>query len=245
MNYIILYDGSFNNLLITIKYLFTNNIKPINIVKEDNFKGSLTEYPFKPEINEFDKLNIPDKNIFKIIYYIYLSNNKNKELVIYFFLLNYYVYKNDILKHRNLKCVNMALAISHKVSREAHLLKGFTRFKLINNEYLYAKIKPVNDILELLSGHFAKRLKNEYWIIEDEGRNIVSIYNKDKFYIIDRCDIKLNLDNTDNVWEDLWIVFFKTISIKSRENKRCQMSFMPKKYWQNIIEMESIYEECN
>ena len=52
MNYIILYDGSFNNLLITIKYLFTNNIKPINIVKEDNFKGSLTEYPFKPEINE-------------------------------------------------------------------------------------------------------------------------------------------------------------------------------------------------
>ena len=62
---------------------------------------------------------------------------------------------------------------------------------------------------------------------------------------IDRCDIKLNLDNTDNVWEDLWKVFFKTISIKSRENKRCQMSFMPKKYWQNIIEMESIYEECN
>ena len=110
---------------------------------------------------------------------------------------------------------------------------------------MYAKIKPDNDILELLSGHFAKRLKNEYWIIEDEGRNIVSIYNKDKFYIIDRCDIKLNLDNTDNVWEDLWIVFFKTISIKSRENKRCQMSFMPKKYWQNIIEMESIYEECN
>ena len=113
------------------------------------------------------------------------------------------------------------------------------------NITVYEKINPDNDILELLSIHFAKRLKNEYWIIEDEGRKIVSIYNKDKFYIIDRCDIKLNLDNTDNVWEDLWIVFFKTIGIKSRENKRCQMSFMPKKYWQNIVEMESIYEECN
>ena len=245
MNYIILYDGSLNNLLLTIKYLFKNNIKPINIISEDKFNGSLTEYPFKPDINKLDKLNIPDKNIFKIIYYIYLSNNINKELVIYFFLLNYYIYKNDLLKYRNLKCVNMALSISHKVSRETHLFKGFIRFKSINNTYLYAKIKPDNNILELLSLHFAKRLKNEYWIIEDEGRKIVSIYNKDKFYIIDRCDIKLNLDNADNVWEDLWIVFFKTISIKSRKNKRCQMSFMPKKYWQNIIEMESIYEKCN
>lgn len=238
MNYIVLYDGSFNNLLITIKYLFTWHIKPVNITNEEGFKETLTEYSFKPNIKENDKLNIKNKNIYKIVYYIYLSNDKYKELVIYYFLLNYYIYNDEILKHRNLKCVNKALSISHKVSREIHLFKGFTRFSLINNEYLYAKIKPDNDILELLSIHFAKRIKNEYWIIEDEGRNIVSIYNKDNFFIINKSYIKLNLDNTDNIWEDLWKIFFKTIGIKERENKRCQMLFMPKKYWQNIIEMD-------
>ena len=94
-----------------------------------------------------------------------------------------------------------------------------------------------------ITGKLNRQDKNNKFGLDNKV--YVSIYNKDKFFIIDRCDIKLNLDNTDNVWEDLWIVFFKTIGIKSRENKRCQMSFMPKKYWQNIIEMESIYEECN
>ena len=38
---------------------------------------------------------------------------------------------------------------------------------------------------------------------------------------------------------------FKTIAIKERENKKCQMSFMPKKYWHNIIEMEDYNAKSN
>ena len=32
-------------------------------------------------------------------------------------------------------------------------------------------------------------------------------------------------------------MFFKTISIKERKNPRCQMQFMPKKYWKNLLEV--------
>ena len=38
--------------------------------------------------------------------------------------------------------------------------------------------------------------------------------------------------------EELWRVFFQTIAIKERKNLRCQQSFMPKKYWQDMLEME-------
>ena len=38
---------------------------------------------------------------------------------------------------------------------------------------------------------------------------------------------------------------FKTIGIESRKNRRCQMNFMPKKYWKYIIEMEDAYEKDN
>lgn len=33
-------------------------------------------------------------------------------------------------------------------------------------------------------------------------------------------------------------LFFKTIGINERKNKKVQINFMPKKYWEYIIEME-------
>lgn len=237
MNYVILYDGSLNNLLATIKYLFKEKIKPINIVDENLYVPNLLDYSLKPNIN-VDLLEINNKSVFKIIYYVYLSNYEKKELLIYYFLLNYYIYKNNIFNYRNLSCVNKAIEIEHKVSRESHLLKGFIRFRLINDKFLYTKINPDNNIIELLSIHFAKRLKNEYWIIEDASHNIVSIYDKKKYYLIDKNDIEINFDDNDVYWGDLWKQFFKTIAIKERENRRCQMNFMPKKYWKNMLEMD-------
>ena len=72
---------------------------------------------------------------------------------------------------RNLKCVDASLKISKYVSNENHKLKGFLRFQELENHILYAEISPTNNVLELLSIHFKKRLKNEYWIIKDVGRN--------------------------------------------------------------------------
>ena len=119
---------------------------------------------------------------------------------------------------------------------------------MVNNKFLFAKIKPDNYILELLSQHFSKRLKNELWIIKDEKHNILSIYDKKNFYIVNAKDLQLlelnNIEKNEK-WEKLWKTFFNCIAIKERENRRCQMSFMPKKYWSNIIEMEGNDEKNN
>ena len=90
MNYIILYNGSLDNLLSTIKYLFKEKIKPINIVNEIEYVPNLLDYSLKPDIKD-DVLEINNKKVFKIIYYIYLSNYVKKELLIYYFLLNYFL----------------------------------------------------------------------------------------------------------------------------------------------------------
>lgn len=118
---------------------------------------------------------------------------------------------------------------------------------MIDDRFLYAEISPDNNILELLSKHFQKRLKNELWIIKDTNRNILSIYDTKKYHIISSENIKLLAleNNNDNTYENLWCTFFKTIAIKERENKKCQMSFMPKKYWHNIIEMEDYNAKNN
>ena len=37
-------------------------------------------------------------------------------------------------------------------------------------------------------------------------------------------------------YQNLWKLFFNTIAIKERTNPRCQMEYMPKKYWNDLIE---------
>ena len=248
MNKAYLYDGSFPSLLNLINKLLELNSRPLNIYKEEDYQPSLLEEAVKLELKDaFDinKIKV-SKNILKTVYYVYLSNESNKELIIYYFLLNAIKYQDKIFTMRNLKCVNSALKLAKHVSNECHKLKGFVRFKEMNNHVLYAEIAPVSDVLELLSRHFAKRLTNEYWIIKDVGRNLYSIYDTKKYYIIsgENINIKeIKMSIEEQEVENLWLAFFKTIGIEARKNKRCQMNFMPKKYWKYIIEMEDAYEK--
>ena len=252
-NYIIIYDGTFINLLTTIKYLLQANIKPQKIVIEGTYSPSLFETIIKPNIDNdptfITKITkSSSKEVLKLITYTFLSNVQNKELVLYYLILNTFIYKDKIIYQRNLNCVNTALKLAHRVSSENHKMKGFTRFKVINNKFLYTEISPDNNILDLLSKHFQKRLKNELWIIKDTNRNILSIYDLNTCHIDSGENIKLlALENNknDNYYENLWCIFFKTIAIKERKNQKCQMSFMPKKYWHNIIEMEDYNAKSN
>ena len=243
MNKVYIYDNTFYSLISLINYLVKNNIKVDNI-KNNTYMPSLFE--------EIININIPLNNkeinyfktkysyIFKVMYYLFLSEDINKELIIYYLYLNTLKYKNNTLNMRNLKCVNASLKISSYVSREAHKLKGFIRFSKLNNEVLYAKINPTSNVIELLSNHFKKRLKNEYWIIHDTKRDLLSIYTQKDYYIIDAKKVKLNLEKDYDIYEDLWCTFYDTIGIKERKNSKCRMNFMPKKYWENIIEMRNI-----
>jgi len=252
MNNIYIYKNNFISLLNLIKLLINNNIKPNNI-KDEYYNPTLLDniITLTIENNELiinEYISNIGKNIFNIIYYVYLSNDLNKELVIFYFYKNALKYKNNILNMRNLKCVNYALKISKYVSRESHKFKGFTRFKELNNNVLYAEIEPTNNIIFLLSKHFKNRLKNEYWIINDKKRNIISLYNRNNFYILDGIDYKLiniKYSTNEELFQNLWKSFYKTIGIESRKNDRCRMNFMPKKYWKYIIEMDDVYEKSN
>ncbi len=249
-NKIYLYDGTFSTLMDLITQLLAFKTKPLNICNQNNYLPSLLDETIELKLdNNFDISKIKvTKKILKTIYYVYLSTDEHKELIIYYFLLNGLKYQDKIFTMRNLKCVNSTLKIAKYVSNENHKLKGFLRFQELENHILYAEISPTNNVLELLSIHFMKRLKNEYWIIKDVGRNTYSFYDKQKYYII--ADENINLKTLGAIEkekevENLWVTFFNTIGIKERKNNRCQMNFMPKKYWKYIIEMEGAYEKSN
>lgn len=250
MNRVYIYNGSFNELLNLIAYLLKSQIKPDNI-HDETYNANLFDYvinldlPNKKDIiskfhDYFGSYNM------HLVYYVYLSSVQNKELIIFYYLLNYFKYRENLPKMRNLKCVSEVLRISKQVGNEAHRFKGFLRFKELKNHVLYATIAPDNNILEIISCHFQKRLKNEYWLIKDEKRQIISVYNKKNFYIVSTNDFNLKdlaLDDKEKEIEKLWVTFYNTIFIKERKNERCRMNFMPKKYWHNILEMSDNDEE--
>lgn len=241
-----LYDGTFINLLSLINKLIDDKVKPFNIKSELSYEFNLIDETYKMDIKNDNKcfsqiINKISFDAFKMLYYVFLSTDENKELIIYYFILNGYKYGKRIIYLRNLKCVTKVLKISKYVSRENHRLKGFVRFKEYQNNFLYATISPTNNVLELLASHFAKRLNTCPWIINDTSRGICAINKDNKIYIIENNNIdisKFEISDNQQDFETLWKTFFETVAIKERTNRRCQMNFMPKKYWKNIIEME-------
>lgn len=250
MNKVFIYEETWENLLALLFFLFQNNIVPDQIKEKNSYESSLLDEEIDPVINKQISQQEWNRRIGKenmqLVKYVYKTENKNKELIIYYYLKNVLKYHEKTKYHRNLKCVNETLRLAKKVTHECHKVKGFLRFQETNANFLYAKMAFENDILDLLASHFQKRLSNEYWAIHDLKRQKIAFYTKKKVVIICERDIlNLNIEASEKERkiENLWKTFFKTIAIKERENKKCQQSFMPKKYWQYMIEMEEEYEK--
>ena len=243
-NLIYFYDGSFIQLLNLINYLLHQKTLPLNI----------KDYTYQP--NLFEKtinLKIPmDEDIiskiikafglkiFNCFYYLYLANCEDKEKLTFYFWLYSLKYGNKIFNLRNITPINEALKVMKYVSNENHKWKGFLRFQELKNKVLYAKMAPENNVLPLLVKHFQRRLKNEYWLIEDEKRQMMAFYNRKNvtFMATDDLMIEKILSTEEENIETLWKKFYQTIGIKERRNDRCRRNFMPKKYWQYIIEVK-------
>lgn len=241
MNRVYLYDGNYYSLINLIIELLKSKIKPINIKCDNNYEMNLLDEVVFLKVdnnyNFFDKMPISIK---RATYYLFLSDQKDKELLIYEFLKSAFKYKENVFRYRNIDSVNETLKVIKYVGSEAHKYKGFLRFKCINNKFYFGEIEPNNNIIGILVHHFKKRM-NDPWIIHDVKRNIYAIYDLKKVtYLSEKDILKMNLkiDSTEENFEDLWKTFFKTISIKERKNLKCQMNFMPKRYWSHMLEME-------
>lgn len=245
MNDIYIYNNSFNSLIALIVELVKLKIIPGNI-KNTNYEKTLLDNLIKIEIED-ENNNISQikkyltRRVISSIYYVFLSDAKDRELLIYNFLRYAIKYRDEVYHYRKIACINDTIKICKTVGGEAHKLKGFLRFREMENNFLYGEITPTNNVISILANHFKKRLAREIWIIKDKKRKIYAIYDTKNIYYLTDKDIEklnLNINNKELFIEDLWKTFHKTIAIKERKNLKCQRNFMPKKYWKDMLEME-------
>lgn len=129
--------------------------------------------------------------------------------------------------------------LSRSVGGEAHMFKGFVRFKELADKTLYARIEPDHNILPLLTGHFRDRLGEFSWIIHDARRGRAALYLKGRLIYAPLTQAKaLEFDGKEAAVQELWRHFFKTAAIKERTNPRLQRQNVPLKYRKNLTEFD-------
>lgn len=244
INKTFLYDGTFDGFLTIVFDCYSTKTLPQKIENDQTYHNNFLDNTiFIPA--DYEKSERIFKGIEKNIcydalsnsYYAFLSNEKDKEINILKYLCDGFDIGPKINTMLTISYVYKVIAMKRKSCSECHKLKGLLRFIEIGNNLFYASIHPDNNIIEILGHHFIKRLPSQNFIIHDKNRNLGFLYNGKTYQIQEIPKFYLpDISEKEQTYQNLWKCFFKSVTIEERTNRKCQMQFMPKKYWKDLIE---------
>ncbi len=129
-----------------------------------------------------------------------------------------------------------ATDIIDRVKTEAHRFTGFLRFMETEQGVLYAPYAPDNDITDLITPHFTRRLKNERFVIHDTVRKYATIYDGKNWISAEVGEAQIYLSQYEKVFENLWKKYYDSVNISSREHLKQMKGYMPVRYWKFLPE---------
>ena len=246
---IYLYDGSFEGLLTAIFESIYKKEIPLEIKEDKNIqRGFLIEY--ENIVTDLKKSERISDSICKFIshsawrnlYYTYLSDEEDRGKLCLDYIKAGYYFGKSVDEHLDVDIILKVTNLVKRVENEAHLYKGFVRFKELDNGIYYSEIEPKCNILPVISKHFKERLPNIPWMIHDIKRKLCLVYNGKSCYITDTDFIpEVKCSKKEIYYQNLWKEFYKEIEIKERHNERCRMTHMPKRFWRKLTEMQQIF----
>ena len=128
-------------------------------------------------------------------------------------------------------------AVRH-LEEEAHLLTGFVRFSELDG-VLAGEISPKNRVLPLLRPHFCGRYPQEQFLLYDKTHQEALIHVPGRWSILPMEEFQMGRAGAEELqYRRMWRKFYDTIAIEGRENPRCRMTHMPKRYWDNMTEFQ-------
>ena len=122
----------------------------------------------------------------------------------------------------------------------------FTRFqKTIDGTY-FAALEPIYNVLPLVIGHFQNRFADQCWLLYDIKREYGYYYNRQKVdevrfetkgthLLTGKLDQQLMAED-EQLFQQLWRTYFKTIAIKERINPKLHRQNLPVRFWKYLTE---------
>jgi probable DNA metabolism protein len=237
------YDGSFDGFLCCVFESVYSGELPFAILREEDAPPVLMDTRFiaaNPGKAERVRASIPLKisgRALALVTTVFCSCLAEKELRILEFLLRAYREGGKLCAMPGEAVTAPLLNAEKHLLGEAHLLKGFVRFSDVGGA-LVAAITPKNEVLPFIARHFVLRYRDEQFMILDKTHKAALVYRGGRAEILQIDHVTFPaLPENETRCQALWKRFYDTIAIESRENPRCRMTHMPKRYWVNMPEL--------
>lgn len=181
-----------------------------------------------------------DRRAQELVETVFLSCLPDKELPLLRFLLMGFRDGRVALRRLDHPDVATLMKAENHLLHEAHVLTGFVRFSDVEGR-LIATIRPKNFVLPFLAEHFAMRLSEEVFLIYDRTNRAALMHEGGRVQIVPMEEPPaFEADSEERMYRMLWKQFYNTVSIKSRENHRCRMNHLPKRFWSEMTEMREM-----
>lgn len=240
-----LYDGSFEGFLTALHRTYTHKTMPEKLTQDkstlsllDESETITTDGEIDQKVSKRIKEHFP-KKIQQRIYHVFLCDDQpfERDLLLYLRL----GFKDiRLLDHLSHPVVYKVEQYQKRVLSTVHLMYGFTRFEMIEDGMLYAKIAPPRNVLPLIGNHFVKRLGNEKFIIHDTQRGWITVWDGKSLKMHEVLGVDAPaLHEEEQKYQNLWRTFFDTVAIESRENYKVQRNFVPLLYREFMTEFQN------
>lgn len=130
--------------------------------------------------------------------------------------------------------------LARRVSHEVHKFKGFARFQEVAAGFLYARIEPEGDVVELLAPHFVERVGDRPWMIHDVRRSTAVLYDLHSWQLIRGVELHAEPEfaEAEHEYAALWQRYFQRHAIAERHNPGLQQKHVPLRYRKYLTEFE-------
>lgn len=230
---ILVYDKTFEGFLSLVYEVYYSKLK-IEDIKKQMPQTLFLDDIIKIDYDEKKSLKVLEalkqkfkKQHFETILNIFMCDENDFELdLLNFIILGFKDQKQ--LDNINNSCVFNIQNLQKELFMVNHKMTGFLRFEELEDGTLYAKLDTRFNLVYFLGKHFLKRFNNQKYIIHDIKRQLAFIKNDSFLGVqnISSFDVPI-LSKDEQKFKKLWKVFFDSVSISSRENKKLQQQFVP------------------
>jgi probable DNA metabolism protein len=240
------YDGSFNGFLCCVNESVYSRELPVDILCEEDVSPTFfatraiaanVEKAARVRASILAKISA---RAMELVTTVFCSCLHQKELRLLTFLLRAYREGGSLCFQLGDADVAPLLRAEKHLLNEAHLLKGFARFRDVGGA-LVAVIAPKNQVLPFLAEHFVQRYDKEQLMIFDKTHRMALVCRdgKPRILAVDVLELP-EISEGEARHQALWKQFYKAIAIEGRENPRCRMTHMPKRYWEHMLELSEL-----
>jgi probable DNA metabolism protein len=248
----LIYDGTFDGFLSAVFDVYYYKFEAPQLVTGKRFNGNIFEKVHTVHTNQAHSARVwtglqkrlsPDA--LQQVQQTFLSQLPGIEAVLLQYLQYAFSTPTSIETNFGNAAVLMVHQTAKKVQREKHRMEAFVRFQQTADNLYYAIIEPDYDVLPLLTKHFQDRYADQRWLIWDNKRRYGIYYDLQTVTVVtisfeaetnNGKDISIVYDAKEELYQQLWQQYFKSVNIPARKNTRLHLQHMPMRYWKYLPE---------